>query len=140
MFGLSRSATILWLAVVAGGLGVLSVCVVTGSADLSRIPIVVLFAIGAAISESFKVELPTSRPGNRFVFSVGAAASVAAVLVFPPHWAVLVAALGMGIGNRAVWFKRLYNVGQLTITVALASIAWHLLRGSSSLGDLTAVP
>jgi HD-GYP domain-containing protein (c-di-GMP phosphodiesterase class II) len=140
VFGLSRSATILWLAAVAGGLGVLAASVAIGSADLNKLPIVVLFAVAAAIAESFKVELPTSRPGNRVVFSVGAAASIAAVLVFPFHWAVVVAALGMAIGNRSVWFKRLFNVGQLTLSAALASVAWQCLRGPSNLGDVTAVP
>jgi HD-GYP domain-containing protein (c-di-GMP phosphodiesterase class II) len=140
VFGLSRSATILWLAVVASSLGVLGVCVALGSGDLNRVPAVVLFIIAAAIAESFKLELPTSRPGNSVTTSLGAAASVASVLVFPFHWAVLVVAVGLAIGNRTVWFKRTYNVGQLTISAAVASLAWQLLRGPASLGDVTAVP
>src|SRR5712692_4299192 len=137
MFGLSRSATILWLAVVAGGLGALGASVAVGSGDLNRLPTVVLFAVAAIIAESFKVELPTSRPGNRVVFSVGAAAMVAAVLVFPIQWAIVVAALGIGIGRQSVWFKRLYNAAQLAVTAGVASVAWQWLRGPSNLGDVT---
>src|SRR5438552_2042120 len=92
LFGLSRGATILWLAVVAGGLGVLGASLAIGSSDLNRLPVVLLFVVAAAIAESFRVELPTSRPGNTVTFTVGAAASVAAVLVFPLHWAVVVVA------------------------------------------------
>src|SRR5258708_825622 len=116
MFGLSRSATTLWLAVVASGLSVLGVGIAIGIADLDRLPILLLFVVAAAIAESFMVVLATSRPGNAAFFSVGAAVHLAAVLVFPLHWVVVVAALGMGIGNRTVWFKRLYNAAQLTIS------------------------
>jgi HD-GYP domain-containing protein (c-di-GMP phosphodiesterase class II) len=140
VFGLSRSATILWLAVVAGGLCVLGVCLAIGIADLNRLPIVVLFVVAAAIAESFMVVLPTSRPGNAVFFSVGAAASVAAILVFPFHWAVVVVALGMAIGHRTVWFKRLYNAGQITVSAATASLAWQWLRGSSVPSELSSVP
>jgi HD-GYP domain-containing protein (c-di-GMP phosphodiesterase class II) len=140
VFGLSRSATILWLAVVAGGFGVFAASVALGTVELNRLPTVVLFAVAAVIAESFKVELPTSRPGNRVVFTVGAAAMVAAVLVFPFHWAVIVATLGMGIGRQSIWFKRLYNAAQLAISAGVASVAWQWLRGPASLGDVTAVP
>src|SRR5437588_12782017 len=139
MFGLSRSPTILWLAIVGGGFAVLSACLAMASSDLARMPSVALFAVAAAIAESFRVELPTSRPGNRVVFSIGAAAMVAAILVFPLHWAVVVAAVGMAGGNRSVWFKRLYNVGQYVLIAASAGLVWQLLRGQS-LGDASAVP
>ncbi len=139
MFGLPRGATILWLAIVAGGVGVLIVCAAHGVADLNRLPAALLFAVAAVIAESFRVDLPTSRPGNRVSFSVGAAASIAAVLAFPFHWAVIVAALGMGIANRSVWFKRLYNAGQITISASIASVAWQWLRGPGNLSDVTAV-
>jgi HD-GYP domain-containing protein (c-di-GMP phosphodiesterase class II) len=140
VFELSRSATTLWLAVVAGGLGVLGASVAIGSADLNRLPTVVLFAVAALIAESFKVALPTSRPGNHVVFSVGAAAFVAAVLIFPPHWAVVVAAVGIAIGNRSVWFKRLYNVGQYVLIAVSGGLVWQWLRGPANLSDVTAVP
>ena len=140
MFGLPRSATTLWLAVVAGGLGVLGASTAISSSELNRLSSIVLFAVAVAIADSFRVELPTSRPGNRVVFSVSAAAVVAAVLVFPLHWVAVVVTVGIAIGNGTVWFKRLYNVGQLTISAALASVAWQWLRGPSNLGDVTAVP
>ena len=75
MFGLPRPAQILWLSVVASAACVLGVAAVAAAHDLRMLPVAALFAISRAIAESFKVGLPTNRPGNRVVISIGGAVS-----------------------------------------------------------------
>jgi putative nucleotidyltransferase with HDIG domain len=140
MLGLPRSATILWLIVLAACLAVLSSSLIAGSTDLRLVPAALLFAVAGAIAETFQVDMPTSRPGNNVRYSVSAAVSVAAVLVFPLHWAVLIASAATMVGNRTIWFKRVYNVGQFTLAAAAAGTAWHWLRPPSGPAELSAVP
>jgi putative nucleotidyltransferase with HDIG domain len=119
---------------------VLAVSAVFGVADVRLAPAALLFSIAGAIAESFKVDLPTSRPGNRVRFSVSAAVSIAAVLLFPIYWAAIVVALGQAVGNHTVWYKRLYNIGQHTLAALAAGLAWHWMRGPSNPSDLASVP
>jgi putative nucleotidyltransferase with HDIG domain len=45
------------------------------------------------------------------------------------HWAVIAVALGIAFGNRTIWFKRSYNVAQISIAAAAGSVAsWNLVR------------
>ena len=62
MFGLPRKATILWLAAISGGASILAFSVTRGVDDLKTAPAALVFAIAGAFAESFKVEIPTSRP------------------------------------------------------------------------------
>src|SRR5438874_463436 len=121
MFGLSRGATTLWLTVNATGAVVIGASVWLASGDLRSAPAALLFGVACAIAETFKVELPTSRPNDRMVISIGAAGSIAAVLLFPVHWAVIAVALGIAFGNRTIWFKRAYNISQIGIAAAAGS-------------------
>ena len=140
MFRLPRRATLLWATVVASAFLVLCGCAIAAFGDWKRLPIAVLFALARAIAERFNVHYPTSRPGNLIIFSIGAAASMAAVLVLPLEWAVLVVAAGMALGNSVVWFKRAYNVGQLTLAAAGASAVWHAWRQLPNVTDSLAIP
>jgi putative nucleotidyltransferase with HDIG domain len=136
MFGLSRTATTLWLAVVAGGLAVLGASLPLARSDLRLLWAALLFAVAGAIAESFRVDLATSRPGNNFSLSLSAATIVAATLVFPLSWAVVIVALAIALGSRTIWYKRLYNVGQQTLSAATAGLVWQFLRGSAPVSDV----
>jgi HD-GYP domain-containing protein (c-di-GMP phosphodiesterase class II) len=46
----------------------------------------------------------------------------------------------MAIGNRSIWFKRLYNAAQFTFSAAIAGIVWQWLRGSAGPSDVASVP
>jgi putative nucleotidyltransferase with HDIG domain len=140
MLGLPRPARILWLCVVASAAGVLAVAAVAASRDLRMLPVAALFAVSRAIAESFKVGLPTSRPGNRVVFSIGGAASIAAILVLPVHWSVLVVAVGMAAGNRTPWVKRLYNVAQLTLAAGGTAVVWRFAGAGTNPSEPAAIP
>jgi putative nucleotidyltransferase with HDIG domain len=140
MFGLPRSASALWVTATLAGFGAVVASCVVASGDLRRAPVAALFVLSGAIAESFKIPLPTSRPGNHVDFSVSPAILIAAILVLPPQWAILVVALAFAIGNRATWYKRIYNVAQLSVTAAAAALVWRVLGGSATPGDVYSAP
>jgi hypothetical protein len=118
VFGLPRRASLLWLIVVVGGAFSIVWSARLAFNDLRLVPIAALFVVAASIAESFRVALPGTRPGQSFDESVRGAVTVAAMVVLPPHWAVLIAAVAMGIGSRSAWFKRTFNVCQLSLSTA----------------------
>jgi HD-GYP domain-containing protein (c-di-GMP phosphodiesterase class II) len=126
MFGLPRNATILWVAVVAAAVLGASVAAAAAIGDPRLASAALLFAIAAGIAESFQVPFPTSRPGNRVTFSVSAAIITAAILIFPVHWAVLIATLGVVAGSRTVWYKRVFNSAQMQLSALLAGLVWQV--------------
>jgi putative nucleotidyltransferase with HDIG domain len=140
MFGLPRAATLLWLIVSIGSTVALLGCAVAAGDQLKWAVVAVLFAIACAIAESFQVSLQTSRPGDHVNFSLSGAVVVAATLALPLPWAVLGIALGIALGNRPVWFKRVYNVGVNVLASSAAGIVWHLSPSGTSLFDLQALP
>jgi hypothetical protein len=147
MFGLSTRATVLWLSVSASTAALLTVCgvaavndVLAAPLDWRRVQAALLFALAGAIAESFRVYLPTSRPGNSVRFSVSAAVNIAAVLVFPVEWAVPLVGTAAAIGTGGAWFRRLYNVGQFTLSAAAAGGIWHAMRGGAGPADPVALP
>ena len=71
--------------------------------DMRLATAAVFFAVAGAIAETFHVSLPSNRPGNVYNMTVGAAVWIAAVLLFPPQWAILIVAAGFAVGRRAVW-------------------------------------
>ena len=64
MFGLPRTASALWLTTTAAGLGVVAASSFVAFDDLKRVPVALLFVLAGAIAESFKIPLPSTRPGN----------------------------------------------------------------------------
>jgi putative nucleotidyltransferase with HDIG domain len=125
MFGLPRSATVLWLAVNGLSASLLAICTAFAFSDLKWVAIASLFAVSCAISETFMVNLPTSRPGNYVFFSLSGTIVTAALLVLPMPWAVLVLGLGRAAGSRQVWFKRVFNGSLGAITAAAGGLVWH---------------
>src|SRR6266851_3184810 len=121
MFGLSRRASLLWVLVVTGAFAVFVANAVVAAQDLRLAPPALLFAVAGAIAQSFYVALPTTRPGNPWTMTVGAAVGVAAILLFPSHWAIVIVTVALLVGRKGVWFKRLFNAGHITSTGALAS-------------------
>jgi HD-GYP domain-containing protein (c-di-GMP phosphodiesterase class II) len=140
MLGLPRKATILWWSVAIGALVVLVASADAAASDVRRLPIAVLMAIACGIAENFKVDLPTSRPGHRMSFSLAGALSVAALLVLPLPWAVLSIAAGMAVGNRTVWFKRLFNTGDLALATAAAGFIWQHSPTPTNASTVEAIP
>src|SRR5712691_10635222 len=120
MFGLSQRARLLWVLVVTSALTLLVFDSIVAARDLRLAPSALLFAVAGAIAQRFYVALPTTRPGNPYTMTVGAAVSVAAILLFPVHLAVVVVTLAVFVGRQGVWFKRLFNAGQITLTASLA--------------------
>src|SRR5712691_1472663 len=140
MFGLPRSASALWVTATLAGFSAVAVSCFVAAGDLKRAPVAALFVLAGAIAESFKIPLPSTRPGNHVDFNVGPAVLIAVVLVLPPHWAIIVVALAVAIGGRRDWYKRVYNVAQMSVTAAAATLVWRLLGGSAVLSDVNASP
>jgi putative nucleotidyltransferase with HDIG domain len=140
MFGLPRRATVLWLNVL-GAAGIALTLAASAAPGQPRwAAIAALFAIACAIAESFKVSLPTSRPGDNVKFSVSGAVMVAAVVALPLPWTLLAVAVGIALGNRPVWFKRVYNVGLNVVAAAGAGLVWHFAPATSGPSELVAMP
>jgi putative nucleotidyltransferase with HDIG domain len=140
MFGLPRRATILWLCVVASATGVVGASLLATRLELARLPVAILLAIACGIAETFKVNLPTSRPGHNMVYSLLGCLSITALLVLPLHWAILAISVGMALGNRTVWFKRLFNVGDLTLAAAAAGLVWRSSPVVSDPSSVASIP
>jgi HD-GYP domain-containing protein (c-di-GMP phosphodiesterase class II) len=139
VFGLPRKAGLLWLLVTVPATGVLALSLWAVASDWRLAAAAGLFAVAGAIAETFHVSLPSTRPGNPYNMTVGAAVWIAAVLIFPPQWAILVVAMGFAVGRRAAWQKWLYNVAQIALTAAVASLAWRLAGVGATPVDMRSV-
>src|SRR5690242_11938089 len=140
MFALPRRATALWLATAVAAAVSLIVALPFAVADLRWAPIAILFAIACAISETFRVNLPTSRPGNHMYFSLAGTIMVAALLVLPTPWAILALGAGRAAGNRAVWFKRVFNAGATVLSAAAGGLAWQNAPAPAHPSDAANIP
>src|SRR5215207_5341678 len=145
-FGLPRQAGLFWLTVIAAWIGLLIVSLQKASYEPQSISAGLLFAVAIGAAERFKVRLAASRPGAQVSYSVSCAVFVAVALLFPTHWAILIAALGAtggALARRQFAVRKLaFNVSNMTLSVAAASTVWQigglrLLTGSDS---VTAVP
>ena len=99
---------------------------VAAAQDLRLASPALLFAVAGAIAQRFYVTLPTTRPGNPYTMTVGASIGIAAILLFPVHWAVIIVTVALLVGRKGVWFKRLFNAGHITLTAFLAGYVWSL--------------
>jgi len=139
LLGLPRRAAILWLVMITAASLALLAALKWAAADLRGLPAVTLFAIAGSIAHRFMVSAPTSRLGHRTDLSVASAITVAAILLFPLHWAVLVVATAQLFGRRGAWVRRVYNISQAAISAGCGGLVWHL-AGGSSLTDPRSVP
>jgi putative nucleotidyltransferase with HDIG domain len=140
LFGLPRKAGLLWLLVTVPAIGVLALAVLGAAGDLRLAQSAVLFGMAAAIAETFHVALPTSRPGNSYRMTVGAAVIIAAILIFPIYWAILIVAVGFAVGRRNVpWIKQIYNVGQIALAALISSLVWGMAGSGATPLDLKSV-
>src|SRR5262249_27047584 len=120
MFGFSRPAGIVWLLIAVAGVFTLAVSLVAAAGDMRFAIPGLRFVVAGSAAETFGVDLPTPRPGPGISQSVGAAISVAAILVLPTHWAVLAVAAAMGLGRRRDWPRRVFNVTQIALSTGAA--------------------
>jgi putative nucleotidyltransferase with HDIG domain len=140
MFGFSRSAGIAWLVIsVAGGFACL-MSALAAVRDMRLAAPALFMTIAGLIAETFVVHLPSTTRGSRNIQSVGAAISVAAILVLPTHWAVLAVAAAMGVGRRVAWPKRVFNSAQIALSAGAAAVIWHSSSLSQNPSDLGALP
>src|SRR5439155_25800742 len=139
VFGLPRRASILWLVTASTAAAVLLGCVVEALRDPRLLAAAALYAVAGVIAETFHVPLPTSRPGNRVNMTVGAAIEIAAVLLFPLHWAVPAVGLAGLIGKRGTWYQRVFNGAQLSVSAAASALVWRL-AGTPTPSDVSSAP
>jgi len=140
VFGLPRRASLLWLLVVGCATATLLACGLTATWSPWTAAVAALFAVAGAIADRFIVPVPTSRPGHKTDLSVAAAITIAGLLVLPLPWAVGAASLAWVFGRRTVWFKRVYNIAQTTLSIGLGALIWHLAPSGASLVDPRNVP
>ena len=130
----------MWVLVVASALLVVAGSVIVAARDWRPALAALVFLMAGVIAETFQVALPTTRPSNPNMLTVGAAVNLAAILLFPPHWAVVLVTLAALIGRKGVWFKRVFNAAQLGLTVAVAAFVWAGVGGSHDLLNISSVP
>jgi HD-GYP domain-containing protein (c-di-GMP phosphodiesterase class II) len=130
----------LWLVVVVSSSAVLLGASIGAAEQLRWAPVAVLFAVASAIAESFQVSLQTSRPGDHVKFSLSGALLIATALTLPLPWSLLSVGFGMALGNRPIWFKRMYNVGLSVLAAAAAGLLWHFSPGTANIYDIDALP
>ena len=139
MFGLSQQASVLWVLVVSSALVAVAGSAVGAAQDLRPGISALVFLVAGVIAETFHVVLPTTRPNNPNMMTVGAAVNLAAILLFPAHWAVVLVTLATLIGRKGPWFKKVFNSAQLSLTVAVSAFVWGGL-GSHDLLSVSSVP
>ena len=113
---------------------------ITAPWSLGVVATTALLTIADSIAESFWVALPTSRAGNLVHSSVGAAIAVAAVLLLPIQWAVLVVSAGVVLGRRTSWYKAVYNCSQAAISATAGGLIWQLGNHGGPITDPDKVP
>jgi putative nucleotidyltransferase with HDIG domain len=111
---------------------------------MSLAPAALLFALACGVAERIEVRLSSSRPGSGVSFSVSCTVLVAAILLFPLTWLGLIAAVGSVLGGalrgqRHV-LKLLFNMANLTLSVAVGSALWSLGGGAGGLASPFSIP
>ena len=143
MFGLPRSASVLWLTVTLTAAALLAAGAAGIREDQGRALSALLFAIAGSIAEMFRVPMASGRPGHRVETTVSSAIYVAAVLLFPLPWAILIVAASFAlaqVASRKPWFKVVYNVGQIVLSASAASLVWTQAGPSRSVVRLPDSP
>jgi hypothetical protein len=144
MLPLATSARILWMAVVGVAAPALAASALAAANDWRLAPAVLAFALAGAIGETFRVTTPSSRLGQRLDVAVASAVYIAAILVFPPHWAILSVCLSWTFVHlsvrRVAWFKATYNIAQGVVSAGLAAAIWSAAGPDRSLAHLEATP
>src|SRR5262249_10270374 len=84
------------------------------------------------------------RPGGVVLWTASCPVLVAVFLLFPVGWAALIAAAGMALGRVLVrqWQpqKLLFNVANVTLSVALGGALWTLGGSQLGLASALAIP
>src|SRR5260370_4679125 len=140
MFGLSGRASTFWVLVLAGALVSLALSLTHVGRDFHLWLPALLFTLGGAIAETFEVAMPTTRPGNRYTITVGACVFIAAIMLFPTAWAVLIVTVSALLGRRGIWFKRLFNTAHTTLACGVAALVWSQRDRALSLTASSVVP
>ncbi len=142
--GLPQRAGLFWLLVVIAATAVLVASWGATSPDLSLAPAALLFAVACGIAERIQVRLSSSRPGGEVLFTVSCAVVVAVILLFPLAWAVSIAAIGSAVGcalrGQRQPVKLLFNIGNLTLSVAVGSALWSVGGGAAGLASPVSIP
>jgi putative nucleotidyltransferase with HDIG domain len=143
LFGLPRRAGIFWSIVLTIWIGTVVVSWDQASQTLEFVLGALFFAAVSGAAEQFTVRLTPSRPGANLQHSVSCAVFVAIALLFPTSWAVLIAAAGAAVGQlvrrQRQPRKFAFNVANLTLSVAAASLVWRL-GGHTGPGSLESIP
>jgi HD-GYP domain-containing protein (c-di-GMP phosphodiesterase class II) len=147
MSGLPRAAQFFWVVIVlAGGFAALR-----AGLDARSLPIdwaaVALFGVAGAIAYSFRIHMPLARERQGEWTSVAMAVNVAAAMALPVPAAVAVVILEYLIqpilgrlvpwlgGGGSVWYKRLFNLAQIILSVVAAGTIWHTFGGQAGVID-----
>src|SRR5579859_7805661 len=142
--GLPQRAGLFWLLVVTAASAVLFASWSRISPDLSLAPAALFFTIICGIAERIQVRLSSSRPGGEVLSTVSCTVFVAVILLFPLPWAALIAALGSALGcvlrSQRQPVKLLFNVGNLTLSVAAGSALWSLGPGPTGMASPVSIP
>ncbi len=144
MFGLGRRAAVLWLLVITSAAGLLLTSWSAAQADTNYALAAALFIVMLAAAERVSVRLASSRPSAAVSVSASCAVHVALVLLFPTYWAVVIAPFGFALGEllrgRLQAHKLLFNMANMTLSVAVASAVWQVGMPLGGLGSVASVP
>ena len=137
LFGLPHRAGLFWLlTLLAAGATLLAAWISSSDSSRALAPLALLFAVATAAAERIQVRLGASRPGGEILYSIACTAVVAVILLFPPVWAVTIAAFGIGLGcvlrGQHDPQKILFNAANTTLATAAGSVIWAL--GGSTFG------
>src|SRR5215208_4091749 len=144
LLGLPYRAGLFWLLVVTGAAGVFVAAWGSTPQDLSLASAALFFALTCGIAERIQVRLSSSRPGGGVHFSVSCAVLVSVVLLFPLAWGALIAAIGFAVGGalrkQLQPLKLLFNIANLVLSVAAASLVWAAAGGTPVLTSPLSIP
>jgi putative nucleotidyltransferase with HDIG domain len=143
--GLPRRAGLFWLLVlVAASASLLAAWASYSSPDLDLAPAALLFALATGAAERIQVRLCSSRPGGQTFYSISCTVLVAVILLFPLAWAASIAAMGLALGaifrGQPQPQKMLFNMANLTLSVAAGSLVWQSGGSEMGLTSVAAIP
>ena len=87
-----------------------------------------LIIIGTAAIIGFLDMIPIKPYGSSVEMTIANVAKFAAVILFPPPVSILATFLGTLLGevrSRRPWFKRLFNVAVMTLTIAIVAAIYY---------------
>lgn len=117
------------------GLAIVGVSLPALYAEPTNALIVLGIALAIATLDLYPVLLFSTQSNNVVEVTISVAAKMAAILLVPPPLVILAVFLGTLLAEswqRRAWYKLLFNVGMMTVEVAIVAVLYNFMRDPSA--------